>query len=139
VVITTALVPGRPAPKLVTAEAVQGMKPGSVIVDLAGESGGNCELTEPGKTAVKHDVKIVSPLNLPSSMAEHSSQLFARNVQALLDLLVVKKQDAAQPDGAGGAVELKLDFDDEIVAGACVVRDGEVVNAGAKAALEANA
>jgi proton-translocating NAD(P)+ transhydrogenase subunit alpha len=139
VVITTALVPGRPAPKLVTSEAVQGMKPGSVIVDLAGESGGNCELTEPGRTVVQHDVKIVSPLNLPSSMAEHSSQLFARNVQSLLELLVAKKDDPANPDAEGGALELKLDFDDEIVAGACVVRDGEIVNAGAKAALEAAA
>jgi H+-translocating NAD(P) transhydrogenase subunit alpha len=127
VVITTALVPGRPAPKLVTAEAVQGMKPGSVIVDLAGESGGNCELTEPGQTVVRHDVKIVSPLNLPSSMAEHSSQLFARNVQALLELFV----------GEDGA--LKLDFDDEIVRGACVVRDGEIVNEGARKAVEAAA
>jgi len=127
VVITTALVPGRPAPRLVTAEAVEGMKPGSVIIDLAGEAGGNCELTEPGETVVRHDVKIVSPLNLPSSMAEHSSQLFARNVQALLELFV----------GEDGS--LKLDFDDEIVAGACVVRDGEIVNAGAKAAVEAAA
>jgi NAD(P) transhydrogenase subunit alpha len=127
VVITTALVPGRPAPRLVTAEAVEGMKPGSVIVDLAGEAGGNCELTEPGETVVRHDVKIVSPLNLPSAMAEHSSQLFARNVQALLELFV----------GEDGS--LKLDFDDEIVAGACVVRDGEIVNAGAKAAVEAAA
>jgi NAD(P) transhydrogenase subunit alpha len=133
VVITTALVPGRPAPKLVTAEAVEGMKPGSVIVDLAGESGGNCELTEPGQTVVKHDVKIVSPLNLPASMAEHSSQLFARNVLALLDLLVVPKESGAAGEGD---VELKLDFDDEIVAGACTVRDGEIVNAGAKAAVE---
>jgi NAD(P) transhydrogenase subunit alpha len=152
VVITTALVPGRPAPKLVTAEAVQGMKPGSVIVDLAGESGGNCELTEPGQTVVRHDVKIVSPLNLPSSMAEHSSQLFARNVQALLELLVAQKDDPvpptptptgpADPTAAGqpaGALELKLDFEDEIVAGACVVRDGEIVNAGAKSAVEAAA
>jgi H+-translocating NAD(P) transhydrogenase subunit alpha len=127
VVITTALVPGRPAPRLVTAEAVEGMKPGSVIVDLAGEAGGNCELTEPGETVVKHDVKIVSPLNLPASMAEHSSQLFARNVQALLDLLV----------GEDGA--LQLDFEDEIVKGACIVRDGEIVNSGAKAAVEATA
>ncbi|MDQ6811056.1 MAG: Re/Si-specific NAD(P)(+) transhydrogenase subunit alpha [Actinomycetota bacterium] len=125
VVITTALVPGRPAPELVTAEAVEGMKPGSVIVDLAGEAGGNCALTEPGQTVVRHDVKILSPLNLPASMAEHSSQLFARNVLALLDLLI----------GEDGA--LKLDFDDEIIAGACVVREGEVVHAGAKAALEA--
>jgi NAD(P) transhydrogenase subunit alpha len=135
VVITTALVPGRPAPKLVTEEAVRGMKPGSVIVDLAGESGGNCELTEPGQTVVRHDVKVVSPLNLPASMAEHSSQLFARNVQALLDLLVAKPEE----DGDGGGVELKLDFEDEIVAGACVVRDGEIVNPGAKAAVEAAA
>ena len=124
VVITTALVPGRPAPKLVTEEAVQGMKPGSVIVDLAGESGGNCELTEPGETAVKHDVKIVSPLNLPARMPEHASQLFARNVLALLELLV----------GEDGA--LHLDFDDEIVAGACIVRDGEIVHPGARAAVE---
>jgi NAD(P) transhydrogenase subunit alpha len=125
VVITTALVPGRPAPRLVTAEAVEGMKPGSVIVDLAGEAGGNCELTEPGQTVVRHDVKIVSPLNLPASMAEHASQLFARNVLALLELFV----------GEDG--NLNLDFDDEIVRGACVVRDGEIVNPGAKAAVEA--
>jgi NAD(P) transhydrogenase subunit alpha len=125
VVITTALVPGRPAPKLVTAEAVEGMKPGSVIVDLAGEAGGNCELTEPGQTVVCHDVKIVSPLNLPATMAEHSSQLFARNVQALLELFV----------GEDGS--LQLDFDDEIVKGACIVRDGEIVHPGAKAAVEA--
>jgi H+-translocating NAD(P) transhydrogenase subunit alpha len=129
VVITTALVPGRPAPKLVTAEAVEGMKPGSVIIDLAGESGGNCELTEPGSTVVEHDVKIVSPLNLPASMAEHSSQLFARNVQALLDLLVDAEGD--------GAPELKLDFEDEIIAGACIVREGEIVNDGARSAVEA--
>jgi H+-translocating NAD(P) transhydrogenase subunit alpha len=128
VVITTALVPGRPAPKLVTAEAVQGMKPGSVIIDLAGESGGNCELTEPGSTVVKHDVKIVSPLNLPASMAEHSSQLFARNVQALLELLV-ETQDGAAP-------QLELDFDDEVVAGACIVRAGDIVNDGARSAVE---
>jgi len=125
VVITTALVPGRPAPRLVTAEAVEGMKPGSVIVDLAGEAGGNCELTEPGQTVVRHDVKIVSPLNLPATMAEHSSQLFARNVQALLELFVAE-------DGS-----TQLDFDDEIVKGACIVRDGEIVHPGAKAAVEA--
>jgi NAD(P) transhydrogenase subunit alpha len=125
VVITTALVPGRPAPRLVTAEAVEGMKPGSVIIDLAGEAGGNCELTVPGETAIRHEVKIVSPLNLPASMAEHSSQLFARNVQALLDLFVAE-------DGS-----LQLDFEDEIVQGSCVVRSGEIVHPGAKAAVEA--
>jgi H+-translocating NAD(P) transhydrogenase subunit alpha len=127
VVITTALVPGRPAPELVTAEAVEGMKPGSVIVDLAGEAGGNCALTEPGETVVRHDVKIVSPLNLPASMPEHASQLFARNVLALLELLV----------GEDGT--LSLDFEDEIVAGACIVREGEIVHDGARASVEAAA
>jgi NAD(P) transhydrogenase subunit alpha len=116
VVITTALVPGRPAPRLVTAEAVEGMKAGSVIVDLAGEAGGNCELTEPGETAVKHDVTIVSPLNLPATMPEHASSLYARNVQALLELFL-------DEDG-----NLALDFDDEVVAGACVTRDKEAAN-----------
>jgi H+-translocating NAD(P) transhydrogenase subunit alpha len=125
VVITTALVPGRPAPRLVTAEAVEGMKAGSVIIDLAGEAGGNCELTEPGQTVIRHEVKIVSPLNLPATMAEHSSQLFARNVQALLELFV----------GEDGA--LQLDWEDEIVKGACVVKSGEIVNEGAKRAVEA--
>jgi NAD(P) transhydrogenase subunit alpha len=111
----------------VTAEAVEGMKPGSVIVDLAGEAGGNCELTEPGQTVVRHEVKIVSPLNLPATMAEHSSQLFARNVQALLELFV----------GEDGS--LQLDWEDEIVKGACVTRDGEILNEGAKRAVEASA
>jgi NAD(P) transhydrogenase subunit alpha len=110
VVITTALVPGRPAPRLVTAEAVQGMKAGSVIVDLAGEAGGNCELTEPGEVVVKHDVTIASPLNLPATMPEHSSALYARNVQALLDLFLDEEGNLA------------LDWDDEVIAGACVTR-----------------
>ncbi len=88
VVITTALVPGRPAPKLVTADAVRAMKPGSVIVDLAGEAGGNCELSVPGETVIEHDVKIVAPLNLPSTLAEHASQLYARNIQSLLGLMI---------------------------------------------------
>ena len=103
------------------------MKAGSVIVDMAGEAGGNCELTEPGQTVIRHQVKILSPLNLPATMAEHASQLFARNVLALLELLI----------GEDGT--LTLDFEDEIVSGACVVRDGEIVNAGARAAAEAAA
>ena len=88
VVITTALVPGRRAPILVTEQAVKLMKPGSVIVDLAGEAGGNCELSEPGESVIRHDVKILAPLNVPSTMAEHASQLYARNIQALLGLMV---------------------------------------------------
>jgi NAD(P) transhydrogenase subunit alpha len=128
VVITTALVPGRPAPRLVTAEAVQGMKPGSVIVDLAGETGGNCELTEPGQVVVKEGVTIVSPLNLPATMPEHASALYARNVQALLELMVDDESGAFAPD-----------FDDEVVAGACITRGGEVVHEGAKRTVEAAA
>jgi NAD(P) transhydrogenase subunit alpha len=113
VVITTALVPGRPAPRLVTAEAVKGMRPGSVIVDLAGETGGNCELTEPGEVVVRHDVTIASPLNLPATMPEHSSELYARNVSALLELML---------DDEG---RLAPDWDDEVLAKSCVTRGAE--------------
>jgi NAD(P) transhydrogenase subunit alpha len=122
VVITTAAVPGRRAPILVTEQAVKLMKPGSVIIDLAAETGGNCELTEAGQTVLRHDVKILGPLNVPSTMAEHASQLYARNIESLLGLMVSEEG------------ELKLDFDDEIIAGACVTRDGEIVHAGAKEA-----
>ncbi len=124
-VITTALVPGKRAPILVTADAVRRMRPGSVVVDLAGEAGGNCELTEPGETVVVDDVTIASPLNLPSTMPEHASQLYARNVQALLELIT------------GEEGQLELDFDDEVVAGACVTRDGEIVHEGARTAAGA--
>ena len=109
VVITTALVPGREAPRLVTAAAVEGMKPGSVVVDLAGEAGGNCELTEPGQTVVKHGVTIAAPINLPATMPEHASELYSKNITALLELLI--------KDG-----KLAPDFDDEVVAAACVTR-----------------
>ncbi|HEV7461777.1 MAG TPA: Re/Si-specific NAD(P)(+) transhydrogenase subunit alpha [Solirubrobacteraceae bacterium] len=122
VVITTALVPGRPAPRLVTADAVERMKPGAVVIDLAGEAGGNAELSEPGEVVVKHDVTIDAPLNLASQMAEHASQMYARNIQALLELMT-------DEEGA-----LALDFDDEIIAGACVTRGGEIVHEGAKQA-----
>jgi NAD(P) transhydrogenase subunit alpha len=128
VVITTALVPGRPAPKLVTAEAADAMKPGSVIVDLAGEAGGNCALSHPGETYVTdRSVIIAAPLNVPSSMAEHASQLYARNVASLLELM----------SGEDGA--LVLDFDDPIIAGACVTRDGEIVHEGARQAAGVSA
>ena len=122
-VISTAAVPGRPAPLLVTEQAVRNMKPGSVIVDLAAESGGNCELTEPGETVVREDVTIVGPVGLASSMPDHASSLYARNVQALVELMV--------KDG-----ELALDFDDEVLAGACITRDGEIVHEGARKAVE---
>jgi proton-translocating NAD(P)+ transhydrogenase subunit alpha len=113
VVITTALVPGRPAPKLIPASAVEAMRPGSVIVDLAAEAGGNCELTEPGEDVVREGVSIVGQTDLPSTMPFHASQLYSRNVIALLNHLVSEGN-------------LELDFSDEITAGACVTRREEV-------------
>ena len=125
VIITTALIPGRPAPLLITAEAVRGMSPGSVIVDLAGEAGGNCELSEAGKTVVQDGVKVIAPMNLPSEMATHASQLYSKNVENLLGLLV-------DDDGS-----LRLDFEDEIVTGACITHEGEIVNERAREAAGA--
>jgi H+-translocating NAD(P) transhydrogenase subunit alpha len=113
VVITTALIPGRAAPRLIPASAVQSMRPGSVIVDVAAEAGGNCELTVPGEEVSREGVTIVGLTNLPSSMPYHASQLYSRNVAALLQHLA--------PEG-----ELVLDFEDEITAGACVTRKQEV-------------
>jgi NAD(P) transhydrogenase subunit alpha len=113
VVLTTALIPGRPAPTLIPASAVQAMRPGSVIVDLAAEAGGNCELTEPGEEVVREGVTLVGLTNLPSTMPFHASQLYARNVFALLQHLA--------PEGT-----LALDWDDEITAGACVTRKQEL-------------
>jgi H+-translocating NAD(P) transhydrogenase subunit alpha len=112
-VITTAAVPGRPAPRLIPASAVAAMRAGSVIVDLAAETGGNCELTEPGAVVEREGVTIVGPLNLPSAMPTHASQLYARNVVSLLTHLA-----------PGGSLE--LDWSDEITAGTCVTRREEV-------------
>ena len=108
-VITTAQVPGRPAPRLIPAAAVAAMQPGSVVVDLAAETGGNCELTEPGAEIVRHGVTIVGPTDLPSTLPLDASRLYARNVMALLEHLA--------PEG-----ELVLDFEDQITAAACVTR-----------------
>jgi NAD(P) transhydrogenase subunit alpha len=127
VVITTAAIPGKRAPILVTAEAIEAMAPGSVIVDLAAETGGNVEGTQPGEIVTSaNGVTIVGLLNLPSSLAFDASRLYARNVQALLDYIT--------KDGA-----LALDPDDEIVAGTTITRDGEVVHAATRAALTGGA
>ena len=115
VVITTALVPGKRAPLLVTAETVAAMKPGSVIVDLAGEQGGNCELTEPGATIEKHGVTIIAPLHISSQLAYHSSQMYAKNLSALIALLT--------KDG-----KLNLDMNDDIIAAVTVAGGGEIRN-----------
>ena len=117
VIITTAQIPGRPAPVLITRQAVANMAPGSVIIDLAGDSGGNCELTQAGETVVSDNgVKVISPVNLPSDMAVHASQLYAKNIENLLGLLL-------DEDG-----NLNLNLDDEVLAGACLTHEGEIRN-----------
>jgi H+-translocating NAD(P) transhydrogenase subunit alpha len=113
-VITTALVPGRPAPQLITAEAVRAMRPGSVVVDVAAEAGGNCGLTVPGETIVEGGVTIVGETNLAATVPVHASQMYSRNVYTLLDHLIA--------DG-----ELALDFEDEITRETCVTHEGRVL------------
>ncbi len=113
VVITTALIPGKPAPRLITTAMVREMRPGSVIVDLAAAAGGNCELTEPGLEVVKHDVTIIGTLNLPATVPVHASQMYARNLTALLSEIL--------KDGA-----LQIDLKNEIVAATCVTHAGEI-------------
>ena len=115
VVITTAQVPGRKAPILVTEEMVAQMKPGSVIVDLAADQGGNCACTAPGKDVQKNGVTIIGPINLPSSMPVHASQLYAKNLATLVQLLLKDKM-------------FDLNFEDDIIASACVTHAGEIRN-----------
>jgi NAD(P) transhydrogenase subunit alpha len=116
VIVTTAAIPGRPAPLLITAAAVRAMQPGSVIVDLAAETGGNCELTEPGTTVVEGGVKVIGPRNLPSEMPAPASQLYAKNLENLLGLLV------------GEQGELAIDVEDDILDAACITDGGEIRN-----------
>jgi NAD(P) transhydrogenase subunit alpha len=124
IVITTAQVPGRKAPILVTEDMVKGMKPGSVIVDLAAEQGGNCACTAPGKDIVYQGVTIIGPINLPSSMPVHASQLYAKNITALMQLVVKDKA-------------LNVNFADDIVDAACITHNGEIRNQRIKDALQA--
>ena len=126
VIITSAQVPGRRAPLLLTEEAVAGMKPDSIIVDLAASTGGNCALTDPGETVVLNGVSIMAPLNLAATVPVHASQLYSRNVTAFLKLLINDKG------------ELNIDLSDDVVWPTCVVHDGEVVNQRVAAALEAH-
>ncbi|HYM80428.1 MAG TPA: Re/Si-specific NAD(P)(+) transhydrogenase subunit alpha [Candidatus Limnocylindria bacterium] len=116
VVITTAMIPGRPAPRLITEEMVQRMRPGSVIVDLAAEEGGNCALTKPGERTVAHGVAVLGPLDLVTEMPVHASAMYSRNIAALLLHLV--------HDG-----QLHLDFDDEVTRGSCVTHEGRPLEA----------
>ncbi|MDH3496603.1 MAG: Re/Si-specific NAD(P)(+) transhydrogenase subunit alpha [Gemmatimonadota bacterium] len=116
VVITTALIPGKPAPVLITEEMVRAMKPGSVIVDLAAEMGGNCALTAKGKEIVQHGVTIIGRTNLAATTPQHASQMYARNLSAFLDLLVSKEGT------------LTLNFEDEIIKDTCITHDGRIVH-----------
>jgi H+-translocating NAD(P) transhydrogenase subunit alpha len=117
IVITTALIPGRPAPRLVSADMVRSMRPGSVIIDLAVERGGNCELSRPGEVMTPGGVKIMGPLNLPGRLASASSSLYARNLYAFLETLVDKK-----------AGTVAVNWDDELVKATVLVRDGAIVH-----------
>ena len=123
VIITTARVPGLPAPKLLPADVVARMKPGSVIVDLAADMGGNCELTQPGGTVVRHDVTIHGPVRLASTVPVHATQMYSRNITAFL-LHLTK-------DG-----EIQFDPKDEITTGTCVTRDGAIVHAATRSRVE---
>jgi NAD(P) transhydrogenase subunit alpha len=117
IVITTALIPGRPAPRLITADMVRSMKPGAVIIDLAAERGGNCELTRAGETVEEGGVRIVGPINLPGTVPVNASSLYAKNLLNFLDPLIEK-----------GGEALKIDWEDEIVNGTLVAKDGKIVH-----------
>ena len=123
VVVTTAAVPGRPAPKILTSAMVEGMKPGAVIVDLAAETGGNCELTRPGETCVHNGVTIAGPVNLPSLGAIHASEMYARNLFNFMSLSL--------KDGV-----LMLDWDDELIAKTCLTHAGEIKHEATKKLVE---
>ncbi|MEM8489095.1 MAG: NAD(P)(+) transhydrogenase (Re/Si-specific) subunit alpha, partial [Bacteroidota bacterium] len=114
-VVTTALIPGRAAPLLISEDAVKAMKPGSVIIDMAAQNGGNCAYTEKGKTVVQHGVKIVGTTNFPSEMAVHASQMYARTLMAMV----------LEFYGDEGFTH---NFEDEIFKGSCVTHNGEVIN-----------
>ncbi len=126
VVITTAAVPGKPAPVLVTEDMVKSMRPGSVVIDLAAERGGNCEITEPGKTVVRHGVTLVGEVNIPSTVPFHASQMYSNNIVNFLKLMI--------DDG-----NLDTGVDDDIVQGATVTRNGEIVNEQVSALLAGSA
>jgi len=132
IVITTALVPGRKAPQLVDKDMVESMKPGSVIVDLAAESGGNCELTEAGETVEHEGVRIVGPVNLPSTMPIHASQLYSRNMYNLIGHITEdRSEDKDEKD-----LHLDLDFEDEIISETCIAHDGEIRHEPTRKALQ---
>ena len=126
VVISTAAIPGRPAPKIITAAAARAMKPGAVIVDLAAETGGNCELTKAGETVVDNGVKIVGPVNLPAALGRHASDMYARNIYNFLSPAIDKG-------------DLKIDWEDEVFASAVLTKDGEIKHKATRESVEGGA
>ena len=130
IVITTAVVPGRPPPVLLTQGMVEEMQPGSVVVDLAG---GNCELTEPGETVEHEHVYIIGPVNLPSRMPIHASQLYSRNMRSLIDLIV---DDVSNEDSDEKKLQVELDFEDDIIDATCIAHKGEIRSEKVREALE---
>lgn len=130
IVITTAIVPGRPPPVLMTQDMVEEMQPGSVVVDLAG---GNCELTEPGETVEHEHVSIIGPVNLPSRMPIHASQLYSRNMRSLIDLIV---EDVSDEDSDEKDLRVNLDFEDDIIDATCIAHDGGIRSDKVREALE---
>ncbi|WP_348761870.1 NAD(P) transhydrogenase subunit alpha [uncultured Salinisphaera sp.] len=135
-VITTAAVPGKPAPKIVSKAMVEGMKPGAVLIDLGASGGGNCELTQPDETVTHGAVTIIGPSNVPALLAEHASEMYAQNLFNFLQLFVVEEE--GQEEAKPGEKTYKIDFnwDDEILAKSVLTRDGELVNESVKKALD---
>ena len=121
-VISTAMIPGRPAPILITEDMVRSMKPGSIIIDIAAETGGNCELTVPGEEVIIQDITIYGRLNLPSTMPNHASQMYSKNISALLAHVLADNI-------------LSLDFNDAISKGCCITYQGSVVNEATKSLI----
>ncbi|MDX1490768.1 MAG: Re/Si-specific NAD(P)(+) transhydrogenase subunit alpha [Pseudohongiellaceae bacterium] len=126
VVVTTAAIPGRPSPKIITKEMVERMKGGSVIVDLAAEGGGNCELTQPGESIEHERVKIYGPINVPSTVSGHASELYAKNLLNLLALIVKDEQ-------------INIDLEDEVLQGSLITHGGEIISAAIKEKMEGGA
>jgi NAD(P) transhydrogenase subunit alpha len=124
VIISTALIPGKPAPELITEDALKDMRQGAVVVDLAAEMGGNCKLTEAGKTVERHGVTLMGPLNLPAGMAVHASQMYSKNMHSFLGLMIDKEG------------QLAMDFEDEIIKGTCITHEGRVAHEATRQLIE---
>ncbi|ROO28524.1 NAD(P) transhydrogenase subunit alpha [Salinisphaera orenii MK-B5] len=138
-VITTAAVPGKPAPKIISEAMVDSMKPGSVLIDLGASGGGNCELTKPDEVVTHGSVTIHGPSNVPALLAEHASEMYAQNLFNFLQLIVVPEAGQEDAKPADKTHKLEIDWDDEVLAKSALTHDGQIVNDAAKQALEGSA